>query len=59
MGFPAKSYKRDGEGGEVEGNTVQQRAILNCVGRVPRGYEWLHIFLDNHYGSDNKESVDS
>lgn len=42
MEFPDKDRDRnpDDDGWKV---SLYERTILHCVGKVPRGYRWLHI----------------
>ena len=43
LDFP---IKRNRLNNDVEGDTANNtctRSILHCVGRVPRGYDWLHV----------------
>ena len=57
MEFPDK--ERDvitSNGGEEDGKkkvNLYERTILHCVGRMPRGYQWLHV-LEPYYKSDEK-----
>ena len=58
MEFPDK--ERDvitaSNGGEEDGKkkvNLYERTILHCVGRMPRGYQWLHV-LEPYCKSDEK-----
>ena len=51
MEFPDKQIVADDKAAEAEetsnnsmrGKNIYRRTIMHCVGKVPRGYDWLHV----------------
>jgi len=50
--FPDKERDLSPDGG---GGSLHERTIFNCVGRMPRGYQWLHVL--DPYGRGNEDAI--
>jgi len=49
--FPNKRKEKSG-GSDIEddggsANDIHRRTIFHCIGKVPRGYDWLHVLTGN------------
>ena len=54
MEFPDKTRDINAEGK----GKLYERTILNCVGKVPRGYHWLHV-MDPFNGGNHTVQGDA